>query len=177
MKKSLKYWFTMLLILLAVSFLVISCKAKPQPQNTHTIEKTIETKLDSVSTIKISKAIQDSLILKISQIKTAKPECDSITNAEIKHVLQRLNNVKKSGNNEFGIFFDELKNELVIYADIKEAIEKDTKILKSLISDLKNSKSETIVKEVYPKWLVWLAIVGGLSIAYILYRFSKIFRP
>jgi len=171
MKKSLQYWFSMLLILLVSSFLVVSCKAKQQPQNTHTIEKTIETKLDSVSTIKISQAIQDSLILKINQIKTAKPECDSITNAEIKNVLQRLNNVKKSGNNEFGILYDELKNEIVIYANIKEAIEKDTKILKSLISDLKNSKSEIIIQEVYPKWLVWLAVIGGLSIAFIIYRF------
>mgnify|MGYP006204457503 CR=1 FL=1 len=139
------------------------------------IEKTIETKIDSVSTIKISKAIQDSLLIKINEIRTAKPECDSITNAEIKNVLQRLNNVKKSGNNEFGVFYDQIKNEVVIYANIKEQIERDTAVLKAMLSEFKEMKQETKIVEVYPKWLVILAILGGLFIIFLGWRFSKIF--
>lgn len=174
MKKALTYWFVFLFILAATSFLFVGCKAKPV-ETKHTIEKTIETKIDSVSTIKISKAIQDSLLIKINEIRTAKPECDSITNAEIKNALQRLNNVKKSGNNEFGVFYDQIKNEVVIYANIKEQIERDTAVLKEMLSDFKEMKQETIVKKVYPRWLVILAILGGLFIIFLGWRFSKIF--
>lgn len=174
MKKALIYWFAFLLLLASTSFLFVGCKATPA-ETKHTIEKTIETKIDSVSTIKISKAIQDSLLIKINEIRTAKPECDSITNAEIKNVLQRLNNAKKSGNNEFGVFYDQIKNEVVIYANIKEQIERDTAVLKAMLSDFKEMKQETIVKKVYPRWLVILAILGGLFILFLGWRISKIF--
>jgi hypothetical protein len=174
LENPLKYWFTMLLLLLLASVVIVGCKSKPIEQK-HTIEKVIETKYDSTSVIQVSKAIQDSLFIKINEIKTIKPECDSITNAEIKKVLQRLNSIKKSGNNEFGVFYDALENQLVIYANLKESIDRDTRVLKGLLEQNKELKSETVEVKVYPKWLLVLSFIGVLFILFLAWRFSKIF--
>jgi hypothetical protein len=168
-------WFAFLIIMVtSLMASVVSCKAKPI-EKTHTLERITQTKLDSTTVIAVSRAIQDSLLIQINKIKSAKPECDSLINNEIKNTLQRLNNIKKSGNNEFGIFYDALKNQVIVYANIKESIEKDTRVLKALLEQNKEFKTQTIEVKVYPKWLVYLAILGGLFILFIGFRFSKIF--
>jgi hypothetical protein len=110
-----------LIACLAIVVLLFGCASKPI-ENTHTIERIIEHKSDSVSSTQVNKAILDSLIIQIAKVKTAKPECDSITQATLDQVLRQLNSRKKSGDNEAGIYFDELKNQLVIWQKINETL-------------------------------------------------------
>lgn len=176
-KTSLRYWFAMLLILLLASFFVVSCKAKKQPETTHTIERIIEMRNDTISQKEISKAITDSLFLKIQEIKSSKPECDSIINAEIKKLLQQIASKKQSGDNQLGFYYDELNNMLVAYGSISESINEKLKILESLKDKEKDKKVVEIPVEYIPKWVKYLAWIGGIFISFYTIKYGiKIYK-
>lgn len=92
----------------ALCLALSGCKAKPIESN-HTIETVLSQKKDSVKSIVINGAINDTLKIQVSKVQTAKPECDSITKAELERVLKLLNTRKKSGDNESGIYYDSLQ--------------------------------------------------------------------
>lgn len=97
------------------------CAAKPI-ESTHTIERIIENHKDSLRDIRVNQAILDTTTIQLAKVKTAKPECDSIAQATLNQVLKQLNNRKKSGDNEAGIRFDELKNEIIYWQKIAETV-------------------------------------------------------
>lgn len=119
--------------------------------------------------------IIDSLKIQISKIKTIRPECDSIANAEILKLLKLINHKKQSGNNNFGVYFDELKKELVAYAKISETKDKKIKELsnKLVVNSLKKQK-EIPIKYI-PSFYKWLSLFGGVAFLYGAYRVLKIF--
>lgn len=162
-----------LAILLSVGLLT-GCKSS-QPvatSNSENIKKEILENRTEKEVIK-NQAIIDSLKILIGQIKTSRPECDSIANAEIKKLLSRLNNKKTSGNNSYGIYFDELKNELVSYAQIAETQnEKIIELENKLFAEI-NKKSESKPVKYIPKEVRVLALFGSLTLLYILYRILK----
>ena len=174
LKNPLKYCFTMLLISLTTSFCWVSCKAKPDIQEQKEIlidslkEKDVKIKLTEVS-----KAIKDSNAVKMPLLHTGQGQIsDSICNARYLEALSTINFYKKSGANRYKIFFDEKSRMLYTIAEMQEVINsKDSTIYK-----LQNKKVEvkntvqTITVTVYPKWLIYLAIIGGLSILFWIYR-------
>lgn len=190
------YWYLFLFLLVALTTLT-SCKAKAL-KNTHTIEKTIETNNDSKTKIEIvkdtstkietNKAVLDSVFIAVSDVKTSNKDCDSLVNVEVRKALKRLETKKKSGLNEYGVFYDELNNKLIFYVTIGET--QNTTIAKNKTenkSTEKNKatfekKSENKVTEIpvkyIPKWVQVFAFIGFLFVAYIIVKiYLKFTKP
>ncbi|MFE3847143.1 hypothetical protein ACFX5D_04070 [Flavobacterium sp. LB3P45] len=169
-------FFKVLLIcitLFAILVLLDSCASKPV-QNTHTIERIIEHRTDSVKTTQVNAAIIDSLIVQIAKVKTAKPECDSITQATLDQVLKQLNTSKKSGNNEATIHYDEFLKKLVIILKQAETKTENTATKKI---DTDTSKDKEIVKvevKYIPWWVKCFAYWGFACLLYVAWRISRI---
>lgn len=168
-----KKFLSSLAILLSIGLLT-GCKSS-QPVATKTIEnikKEVFQSNKEKETIK-NQAIIDSLKILIGKVKTSRPECDSITNAKIIELLQRLNTKKQSGNNSFGIYFDELKNELVAYANIAETQnQKIIELQNHLIEEKQKNQQVKPVKYI-PPHLQKLAAIGVIALLYLLYKILK----
>lgn len=190
------YWYLFLFLLIALTTLT-SCKAKAL-KNTQTIEKTTETNQDSKTKIVIvkdtstkietNKAVLDSVFIAVSDIKTSNKDCDSLVNVEVRKALKKLETNKKSGQNEYGIFYDELKNKLIFYVKIGET--QNTTIAKNKTENKtteKNKatfekKNENKVTEIpvryIPKWVQIFAFIGFLFVAYIIVKiYLKFSKP
>lgn len=163
------------ILLLSLSLaLVFSCSSK-QTAPVHIIERTLEHKSDSVKTTEINKAILDSLIIKVAKVKTAKPECDSITQVTLDQVLRQLNSYKKSGTNEASVRYDEALRQIVVL--LKQA---ETKTQTTAINKVEKQKEKevepTIIREKFiPEWVKILAFIGGLTILFLSWRIVRIF--
>jgi uncharacterized cysteine cluster protein YcgN (CxxCxxCC family) len=158
---------------LAIGLLLFGCASKPI-ESTHTIERIIEHKTDSVKTTQVNAAILDSLVIKIAKVKTVKPECDSITQATLDQVLRQLNTYKKSGNNEYKMGYDEALRQVVL--SIKQA---ETKIENTATNktDTDKGKEKEIVEipvKYIPWWVEWLAYLGAATLLFGAYRISRI---
>ena len=190
------YWYLFLFLLVALTTLT-SCKAKAL-KNKHTIEKTTETNHDIKTKIEIvkdtstkietNKAVLDSIFIAVSDVKTSNKDCDSLVNVEVRKALKRLETKKKSGQNEYGVFYDELKNKLIFYVTIGET--QNTTIAKNKTEDKSTEKnkatfekkSENKVTEIpvkyIPKWVQVLAFIGFLFVAYIIVKiYLKFTKP
>lgn len=166
--------FSFLIALFALSLLFKSCATKPI-ESTHTIERIIEHHTDSVKTTAINKAIIDSLIIQIAKVKTAKPECDSITQATIDQLLKQLNSRKKSGDNEVGIYYDDLKKAIITWNKIGETQSENTTTNKQ---DSVSNEEKEIVKipvKYIPLWVKILAWIGFGFLVYAVWRIARIF--
>jgi biopolymer transport protein ExbD len=162
------------LFYLALCIVLHGCKAKPM-ENTHEVETVIASKKDSVKTTVISGAINDTLKIQLPKIQTAKPECDSITKAELQRVLQLLNSRKKSGDNEAGIYYDSLRNQIIAWQKIAQTKNVSTATNKEYIY-LKGDKQIKYISVKYiPLWVKILASIGAMTLLFIVYRISRIF--
>jgi uncharacterized FlaG/YvyC family protein len=166
--------FVAFITCLAIAMLLYGCASKPI-ENTHTIERIIEHKTDSVKTTLVNAAILDSLVIKIAKVKTSKPECDSITQATLDQVLKQLNSYKKSGSNEAKIYYDDLLKQIVVLLKQAETKTENTATKKT---DTDIGKEKGIVKvpvKYIPWWVKWLAYLGAATLLYVAYRISRIF--
>lgn len=171
-----KLFMKVILIIVSAFIFVMSvfgCASKPI-ENTHTIERIIEHRTDSVKTTQVNAAILDSLIIQIAKVKTAKPECDSITQATLDQVLKQLNTSKKSGNNEAKIYYDDFLKELVIILKQAETKTENTATIKK---DTATSKDKEIVKvpvKYIPWWVKCLAYWGAVCLLYLAWKIYSI---
>lgn len=173
----IKFLQVIILILFLSAFMtLVSCGSGKPIQNTHTIERIIEQKTDSIKTTEVSKAILDSLIIKVAKVKTSKPECDSITQATLDQVLRQLNTYKKSGDNETGVQYDEKLNRLVLWLKQAESKNQNSATSKSVNDKAKEVLPPVIVKVKFiPFWVKILAWIGGITLAFLGWRFGRIF--
>lgn len=170
-----KKFLSSLAILLSIGLLT-GCKSS-QPVATNSIENIKKEFIQSnkeKETIK-NQAINDSLKKPIPNITTSKPDCDSIANAKFKEYLKGLNFKKTSGNNSFGIYFDELKNELVAYANIAETQNQKITDLETKILEEKQKNQQVKPVKYIPEHIQKLAAIGVLALLYLLYRILKPF--
>jgi hypothetical protein len=166
--------FVTLISGLAIAMLLFGCASKPI-ENSHTIEHIIEYKTDSVKVTQVNKAILDSLIIQVGKVTTAKPECDSITQATLDQVLRQLNSRKKSGDNEAGFYYDELKRQIVAYIKEGETRNENTATNKAKTETSKEKEIVKIPVKYIPWWAKTLAFLGGITLIYVGYRVSRIF--
>lgn len=170
-----KLFLKVLLIIafFAFAILMYGCASKPI-QNTHTIERIIERRTDSVKTTKVNAAILDSLIIQIAKVKTAKPECDSITQATLDQVLKQLNTSKKSGYNEAKIYYDDLLKQITVILKQAETKTENT-ATKKIDKDTSKDKEIAKVEVKYiPWWVKCLAYWGFACLLYVAWRISRI---
>jgi hypothetical protein len=158
---------------LAIAMLLFGCASKPI-ESTHTIERIIEHKTDSVKTTQVNAAILDSLVIKIAKVKTAKPECDSITQATLDQVLKQLNSRKKSGDNEAGIYYDELKGQIIAWQKIAETYNEKLATNKEKIYIKGDKQIVKIPVKYIPWWVKCLAYLGAATLVYVVWRISRI---
>lgn len=158
----------------AICIALHGCASKPI-ENTHTIERIIEHRTDSVKTTQVNAAILDSLIIQVAKVKTVKPECDSITQATLDQVLKQLNSHKKSGENEAKIYYDHLLKQIIVSLKQGETKTENTATKKT---DTDTSKDKKIVKvpvKYIPWWVKILAFIGGLTVVFLGWRIGRIF--
>lgn len=176
-RKAIAYFFALLTILLGSSIFLVSCKAKQLPPDTHTEISKQKDSSSHIKTIDNSKAIIDSLSIVIGKIKTAKPECDSVTQVAIDNLLRTLNTSKQSGDNGYKIKYDELLKRLDLVIKIgptKNEVTKDFKS-KDVFYDRFITKTIT-VKERLPKWQLYLMIIGIGTILYFVIKLVLLIR-
>ncbi|MFV8347262.1 hypothetical protein [Flavobacterium sp. ZB4P13] len=170
--------FMKVLFFISIAFLVTlalqGCASKPI-ESTHTIERIIEHRTDSVKVTQVNKAILDSLIIQVAKVKSAKPECDSITQATLDQVLKQLNTSKKSGYNEAKVYYDDLLKQIIVRLKLAETRTENTATNKA---DTDTSKDKEFVKvpvKYIPFWVKILAWIGFFSVLFLAYRISRIF--
>lgn len=123
MKKTIRYYFTMLLILLSSSLFLVSCKAQKPPQEPIVIHQNKET----VSTQKetINKAIADQTKIPVIVQKSNNTAFDSLVNAKVDEILNKLNYQKQSGDNSLEVKYNALLKQLEINSKIGQTTNKD----------------------------------------------------
>lgn len=155
--------------------MIFGCVSKKPIESLHTIERIIEHKTDSSKITQVNKAIIDSLIIAIAKVKTAKPECDSITQATLDNVLAQLNSRKKSGDNEAGIYYDKLKKQIVLWQKLAETKTETTATNKQNNNSQIEKKVVLVPVKYIPLWVKILAWIGGLTLVFIAWRIARIF--
>lgn len=169
--------FMKVLFFIFVAFLLAlvlhGCASKPT-ESSHTIERIIERRTDTVKESQVNKAILDSLIIQLAKVKTAKPECDSITQATLNQVLKQINSRKKSGDNEAGIYYDEMKNQIIAWQKIAETYKEKLVTNKEKIYIKGDKEIVKIPLKYTPFWAKILAWIGLFSLLFWAYRISRI---
>lgn len=172
---SLIIWF----VFLTVIAVCTSCKSVQTPvvETLKTVEKNNLTDTTKIL-VNRNKAIVDSLKIVIGKYKTAKPDCDSITNAAITDVLSRINSNKSSGDNRLGFYYDKLNQTLVAYGQIAETLEsiKSSKSVQKEYYNINHTKP-IIVEAQFTKeqtFNLWVGRIFWLGlIAFVIWRLKS----
>ena len=143
-EKALFFWFAALLIFLAGSEMLISCKAKkPLIETVET--DTVKNDFTSVKQQSVvSLAIHDTVFVPIGNLVTGEANCDEKCNEALQRQLANLNTKKKSGNNEAGFYYDKEKKMLTAYSKL----EATNSVLRDSISKIYESYKNNTVKPV-----------------------------
>lgn len=108
--------------------------------------------------------------LYIGEARTGDKNCDSLCNEQIRDMLRSLNVNQSSGDNGFGVRFNELTRQLEIYTRIAGTSNERIEQLEKQIRDRKESEIVEVPVFLYPMWLMILAGIGAATIIYLLYR-------
>ncbi|MFJ1491542.1 hypothetical protein [Capnocytophaga canis] len=171
MKKFLFENRFLLFLLLAVWIIGLS-SCKSTKQTLQKTEKQIVTINDTIYIVK-NQRVTDTIFMSVPKVKTIKPECDSLINSELQNQLKRLQTKKKSGNNEYGFYYDEYKKTLTAYATLDSTFTK----YKSNHTDKQSTYTETITIYKTEKYIPFgvkiLAWIGAISLIYIGFKIKK----
>jgi hypothetical protein len=175
-KNPLKTFLQTLLVLALVFMLTLlmnGCASKPL-EKTHTIERVVTYKADSLKVTVVNQAVLDSLFIQVSKVKTLKPECDSITQITLDQLLVQLNSKKKSGENAMGIYYDTIKKMIVGWQKMAET--QNEKLVSNKTANTIAIEKESIEVPVkyIPFWVNILAVLGGISLGVVVWRVAKI---
>lgn len=142
MKKSILYYFALLLIFLSSSLFLISCKSKQviKESNITTVDKTHE--IDSLKNVIINQAMNQKIIIPVGQLSGN--DCDEYTNAKIDEILQKLNLEAQSGDNSFEIKYNKILKQLEILNKIGQTSSTDTKVKDKAITTIEKTKTVEI---------------------------------
>ncbi len=140
--------------IIIITLLLCACRSK---NLTTSISTSIHQQIDTL-VVERTLPLTDTLYITVPQIRTIQPQCDSICNHQIKLLLQRLNTTKKAGNNQYGVYYDAYRNQLVLYQHLAQQLN----TYRNRIAQLKEQKSQVkvIQKAYYPRWLLITAIAG-----------------
>jgi len=172
----LKTFLQTLLVLALVFMLTLlmnGCASKPL-EKTHTIERVVTYKSDSLKVTVVNQAVLDSLFIQVSKVKTLKPECDSITQITLDQLLVQLNSKKKSGDNEMGIYYDKIKKMIVGWQKMAETQNEKSASNKTTNTIAVEKESVEVPVKYIPFWVKILAVLGVISLGVVVWRVAKI---
>jgi PBP1b-binding outer membrane lipoprotein LpoB len=166
MKKIISKFFAIIGILLFLS----SCSSAKKYKEQSTIVKSEIQKNDSTRTTVINHAIEDKVITPIVQSKTGNPVLDSLVNAKVDEILQKLNTSKKSGDNSYSLMYDKLTKQLEFYSKMAQTKNENLQVKKQndkVIIQIKKIPIE-IVKPLtkLEKFLMGLGILSLLFLGF-----------
>lgn len=142
--RALIFWLAVLLLFLAGSELLISCKAKKPLIDSKISEVISNEKTVVKENNEKSLAVSDTVFVPVGNIITGSEDCDKKCNDALQKQLQGLNTKKKSGNNETGFYYDKYKKMLVAYSNLGETNSR----LRDSISQIYKSDHKSEIKPV-----------------------------
>lgn len=146
---------------LLLAFLVLGCKSVTQTDKNY--EKTQLISTDSVF-VEHYYDFHDTIFVQVPSISTMNKECDSLCQKEVSKLLQIIRTHKTQGLQSQGIYYDNYKNNLVIYQNVSP-LQNIYKNRKQDLSNVKEIERIKIVKETYiPKFVKFLSCIGAFSI-------------
>lgn len=160
-----------ILVLLVLALLFCSCSEAKKYQEQNTIVKSDIQKLDSTKVAQINKGIEDRLITPVLQSKTSNPVLDSLVNAKVDEILQKLNTSKTSGDNSYKLLYDKLTKQLEFYTKIGQTANEKTKVKQQ--SDktiIQIKKVPVIIEKPLSRLERFLIGLGILSLVFISYK-------
>lgn len=175
LENPLKCLLTMLLILLMASICLVSCKAKKTTIASENVKDSSRYVVATTFNKEVNKAVADSIAKIIPLLKTGNKDCDSLCNEKYIEALEQINFHKRSGGNNYKLYFDKEKRLLSFVANLEQTItELQTK---SEIKERYFVKTKTITKtELKPVnkfgFLDWF---GLAFIAFLGWRVYRIF--
>ena len=124
MKKSIIHLCTMLLIFLCSSLFFTSCKTQqippPEPIVINHDKETSTTEKETINSV-----INDKTIIPVVESKSNNTAFDSLENAKVDEILNKLNYQKQSGNNSLEVKYNALLKQLEIISKIGQTANKD----------------------------------------------------
>lgn len=171
-------WFAFLFTLLVM----VSCKpTKPISEFKEEVKKDSLNELISINkNIEKSLPIKDTTAYNVPKVKTGvSKNCDSVCDAKIVEIMKQFNRSISSGKNKYKLLFDENQRQLLSITEMGETINQFQDSIHKMATVKQETKivKEVVERKVYPKWLVYLAIIGAFSILFWIYRFTLIFKP
>ncbi len=150
------FLISLLLILLSTGCKSVRIKEKDA-------EKIEYTRIDSIF-IERTFPLHDTIFVNIPLIITEKKECDSLCQKELNRWLLSVEASKKNGSLSQGIYFDQYKNQLVLYQNAAEQLN----ISKNNIEKLSQVKEKEHIKEIkkaYIPTFFWImTFLGAIGI-------------
>jgi hypothetical protein len=172
----LKTFLQTLLVLAFVFMLTLlmnGCASKPL-EKTHTIERVVTYKADSLKVTVVNQAVLDSLFIQVSKVKTIKPECDSITQMTLDQLLMQLNSKKKSGDNAMGIYYDTIKKMIVGWQKMAQTQSEKSASNKTTNAIAIEKENVQVPVKYIPIWVKILAVLGGVTLGVLVWRVAKV---
>jgi len=167
--------FTGLLAIFILVTVMAGCGRKPMASNATVTDKVTLEQNTNNTTTQENAAINDTLTLVSGEVKTGKPDCDTLCQAEVDRLLTQLQHQKTSGGNSYGVLYDKHPRLLKMYANLAATknITVETIRLKTVTD--KYSITKTVTKSYTPWYMRYSAYVGWLAAAYLLYKaYSKL---
>lgn len=126
MKKSILHYFAILLVLLSSSLFLVSCKAKqppfiPQEPIVINHDKEVINHDKEV----INNPINDNTVIPVIAQKSNNTVFDSLVNAKVDEILNKLNYQKQSGDNSLEVKYNALLKQLEINSKIGQTTNKE----------------------------------------------------
>ena len=95
-----------ILLSLLLSLLAVACKSVKETQQSQ--EVTQRTRIDSIFVEK-QVPVRDTVYINIPEIRTIKPECDSLCNEEVRKIMQQISVNRQQGEDSQGVYYNRYK--------------------------------------------------------------------
>ncbi|WP_314201251.1 hypothetical protein [Capnocytophaga sputigena] len=155
-------------IIILLLLALVSCKTH-QPHTSH-YSHTSHTSHDTLI-ITRTLPIHDTLYIPIAPPRTGNNQCDTLCQQQLQQLLERLNTAKHSGQNNYGIYYDKYRQQLILYQNLQQQLN----TYKSRNQQIHTSLYKMQPVPYVPTWIKILATIGILVVIYICYRISQFF--
>lgn len=129
-------------------------------------------------TIFVEKQVKlfDTIFVEVPPMKTGDLLCDSLCSKQTKLLLNQLNINRKTEKSQIKLYFDQYKNQLVLYNELNEQFNTYKAQNKQEIQFKTIEKIKEVPKAFVPKIIQYLAILGGVFLALIItYIFIQLY--
>ncbi|QEE49637.1 hypothetical protein FUA48_08585 [Flavobacterium alkalisoli] len=158
------YWFSFILLMLAISVLPIGCGAFKRPQKV-VVQTENKTNIDSLlleikKLTKVNREINDKTSIYIPDLNTGNDECDSICNARMREMLVTVNRVIESGNNKYQLLYNEHSKTIDLLAKMAETQDSNTETNREQFKSEESEVVKPVIIKVIPAFWRYSAYLG-----------------